>query len=184
MWKLLLQSLRWCCVDCVIPHERDVREEQPHTYMWREQAIIEWSRRSDLGERPLIMLVNLVNSWFCLLTVTTRVISSGDLYCCLLPRCEALLTCRSGFPIATLLYNVLKISEGANAPLVARLASALQLYKSSLCNSKLCVTLGNMQKVHQSNLSAFDTSYAFQPQCFAMIALLQTLQKVFLESAG
>ena len=50
---------------------------------------------------PLIMLVNLVNSWLCLLTVTTRVISSGDLYCCLLPRCKALRSCRSGFPIAT-----------------------------------------------------------------------------------
>jgi len=24
---LLLQPLRWCCVDCVIHHERDVREE-------------------------------------------------------------------------------------------------------------------------------------------------------------
>jgi len=36
-----------------------------------------------------------------LLTVTTGVISSGDLYCYLLPRCEALRTCRSGFPIAT-----------------------------------------------------------------------------------
>ena len=68
---------------------------------WREQAIIEWSRRSDLGEWPLIMLVNLVNSWLCLLTVTTRVISSSDLYCWLLPRCKALRTCRSGFPIAT-----------------------------------------------------------------------------------
>ena len=33
---LLLQPLRWCCVDCVIHHERDVREEQYHTYMWRE----------------------------------------------------------------------------------------------------------------------------------------------------
>ena len=71
--------------------------------MWREQAITEWSRWSDLGEWPLIMLVNLVNSWLCLLTVTTRVISSGDLYCCLLSRCEALRTCRSGFPIATVL---------------------------------------------------------------------------------
>jgi len=38
-----LQPLRWCCVDCVIHHERDVREEQHHTYMWREQPIIEWS---------------------------------------------------------------------------------------------------------------------------------------------
>jgi len=56
--------------------------------IWRQQAIIEWSRWSDLGEWPVIMLVNLVNSWLCLLTVTTRVISSGDLYCCFLPRCE------------------------------------------------------------------------------------------------
>ena len=40
---MLLQPLRWHCVDCVIHHERDVREEQYHRYMWREQAIIEWS---------------------------------------------------------------------------------------------------------------------------------------------
>ena len=40
---MLLQPLRWCCVKCVIHHERDVREEQHHTYMWREQATIEWS---------------------------------------------------------------------------------------------------------------------------------------------
>jgi len=37
----LLQPLRWCCVECVIHHERDVCEEQHHTYMWREQATIE-----------------------------------------------------------------------------------------------------------------------------------------------
>jgi len=29
----LLQSLRWCCVDCVIHQERDVREEQHHIYV-------------------------------------------------------------------------------------------------------------------------------------------------------
>jgi len=40
---MLLQPLRWCCVECVIHHERDVREEQHHSYMWREQEIIEWS---------------------------------------------------------------------------------------------------------------------------------------------
>ena len=39
----MLQPLQWCCVKCVIHHEWDVREEQHHTYMWREQAIIEWS---------------------------------------------------------------------------------------------------------------------------------------------
>ena len=66
---ILLHSLRWCCVDCVIHHERDVREEQPHAYMWREKAIIEWSRWSDLDEWPLTMLVNLVNSQLCLRTV-------------------------------------------------------------------------------------------------------------------
>ena len=32
--------------------------------------------------------------------MTMRVILSGDLCCCLLPQCEALRTCRSGFPIA------------------------------------------------------------------------------------
>jgi len=36
-----LQPFRWCCVDCVIHHERDVSEEQHHRYMWREQAITE-----------------------------------------------------------------------------------------------------------------------------------------------
>ena len=34
--KLLLQPLQWCCVECVIHHERDVHEEQHHSYMWRE----------------------------------------------------------------------------------------------------------------------------------------------------
>jgi len=38
---LLLQRLWWRCVKCMIYHERDVREEQHHTYMWREQATIE-----------------------------------------------------------------------------------------------------------------------------------------------
>jgi len=31
--------------------------------MWRKQAIKEWSRWSDLGELPLIMLVKLMSSW-------------------------------------------------------------------------------------------------------------------------
>jgi len=38
---ILLQPLRWCCVDCVIQLERDVREEQQYIYTWRERAIIE-----------------------------------------------------------------------------------------------------------------------------------------------
>jgi len=34
--NVLLQPVRWCCVDCVIHHERDVREEQK--YVCVEQA--------------------------------------------------------------------------------------------------------------------------------------------------
>ena len=66
---MLLQPLRWRCVNCMVHHERDVREEQKYMYAAR--------------------------------TSNNRVISSGDLYCCLLPRCEALRTSRSGFPITT-----------------------------------------------------------------------------------
>jgi len=33
--KPLLQPLRWCCVDCMIHHERDVREEQKCMYVER-----------------------------------------------------------------------------------------------------------------------------------------------------
>ena len=66
---IVLQPLRWRCVDCVIHHERDVREEQKYICVAR--------------------------------TSNNGVISSGNLYCCLLPWCEALRTCRSGFPIAT-----------------------------------------------------------------------------------
>jgi len=40
--------------------------------------------------------------------------------------------------------------------------SAPQLSKPGLCNFKLCVTSGGMQKVLSSYLSAFATSYAFQ----------------------
>jgi len=32
---MLLQPLRWCCVECVIHHERDVREEQQYIYVAR-----------------------------------------------------------------------------------------------------------------------------------------------------
>ena len=34
-----------------------------------------------------------------------------DLYCCLLPRCEALRTCRSGFPTITIAVFVLNLSD-------------------------------------------------------------------------
>jgi len=92
--KVLLQPLRWCWVKCVIYHERDVREEQYHTYMWREQAIKEWSWRGSSAD---------INVWKIERNDqrTRRVIMACELYCCLLPQCEALRPCHSGFPIAT-----------------------------------------------------------------------------------
>jgi len=71
---MLLQPLRWCCVECVIHNERNVGEEQHPLYVARTS-----------------------NNW---------VISSSELYCCLLPQCEALRTCRSGFSIATQGFNL------------------------------------------------------------------------------
>jgi len=36
LWKTcdvtVLQPLRWCCIDCVIHHEWDVREEQKYMH--------------------------------------------------------------------------------------------------------------------------------------------------------
>jgi len=70
---MLLQPLRWRCVECVIQHERDVGEEQHYIYVTRKS--------------------------------NNRVIAACDLYCCLLPQCEALHTCRSGFLITTVFHN-------------------------------------------------------------------------------
>ena len=66
---LLLQPLRWRCVDCVIHHKWDVHKEQQYIYIY-------------------IYVVRTSNN---------KVIVARDLYCCLLPQCEALRTCRSGF---------------------------------------------------------------------------------------
>jgi len=63
--KFWSQPLRCCCVECVIHHERDVREEQRYMYVAR--------------------------------TSNNRVIMACELCCCLLPQCEALRICRSGF---------------------------------------------------------------------------------------
>jgi len=46
-------------------------------------------------------------------TSNNRVSMACELYCCLLPQCEALRTCRSGFPIAT---QALKYDANAYTP--------------------------------------------------------------------
>ena len=52
-------ALRWTCDS---PRTRCSRRIAP-IYMWHEQAIIECSQWSDLGERPLMLPMKLVNSW-------------------------------------------------------------------------------------------------------------------------
>ena len=67
-------------------------------YAWREQAIIEWLRRG----------ISVDTKWWTIEQNgqrTLRGIAPHDLYCCLLPQCEALRTCRSDFPIAILPFS-------------------------------------------------------------------------------
>ena len=90
---VLLQPLRWRCVDCVIHHEQDVREEQK--YIWVARASNN-KRDCDVKALPILTCERLN-----MMTGVRKEIATHDLHCCLLPRCEALSTCRSGFPIAT-----------------------------------------------------------------------------------
>jgi len=54
-----------------------------------------------------------VNDWTCWLAYAKRD-CEHDLYCCLLPRCEALRACRSGFPIVTIaIFNNRVVFKGS-----------------------------------------------------------------------
>ena len=88
-------ALRWMCSS---PRTGCVRRLTP-VCMWRENAIIQWCRWSDLYKWPIIMLVYLMSSRLYLLTVTTGIISADDLQCCMRPQCEVF----HGFPFPTLL---------------------------------------------------------------------------------
>jgi len=77
---MLLQPLRWRCVECLIHHKRDVREEQQYIYVAR--------------------------------TSNNRVIAARELYCCLLPHCEALRTCRSGFSDRNTMFFPSSVADG------------------------------------------------------------------------
>ena len=64
------------------------------TYKWHEQAIIKLSWCVSSVDTNMWMTER--NNQH-----TQRVIVACDHYCCLLPQCKALRTCRLGFPIAT-----------------------------------------------------------------------------------
>jgi len=44
-------------------------------------------------------------------TSNNRVIMACELYCCLLPQCEALRICRSGFPIVTIITTLQQLTQ-------------------------------------------------------------------------
>jgi len=61
---------------------------QPFCWRYAECAVHhEWNVREEQHHMYVVRTSN------------NRVISSGELYCCLLPQCEALRTCLSGFPL-------------------------------------------------------------------------------------
>ena len=83
----LLQPLGWRCAESAIHHKWDVCKEQQHK---NTEIYVTWASNN-------------------------RVISSGDLYYCLLPQCEALRTCRSSFLITTqvICFLVFRMHMGA-----------------------------------------------------------------------
>ena len=92
----LLQPLGWRCIECAIHHGTATvcaRRITP-ICMWREHAIIDWSWRASSADTNMWTIERSDQR-------TRRVIMACDLYCCLLPQCEALRTCHSVFPIAT-----------------------------------------------------------------------------------
>ena len=54
---IMLQRLRWRCVECVIDHERDVREEQQYVYVART------SSKRDYDAWSLLLLPAAVRSF-------------------------------------------------------------------------------------------------------------------------
>jgi len=55
---MLLQPLRWCCVDCVTHHERDVREEQDHIFVARAS-----NNKRDCDAWSLLLVAATVRSF-------------------------------------------------------------------------------------------------------------------------
>jgi len=80
-------------------------------------------------------------------TSNNRVISSGDLFCCLLPQCEALRTCRSGFPIATALIKLYRAIEEEDCdPLIQFFQWITMKYKLSKRQKMILLQKSNRKK--------------------------------------
>jgi len=151
---ILLQPAGWRCVECAILHEWDVCEEQ-HPYICCEQAIIKWSWQVISAD---------TNMWTteCNDERTRRVISSGDLYCCLLPQYEALRTCRLGFLIATKWYcdQAVKAMPSETFTKKVRLVQFIVKRMGCCCNLLVGVAL-NCAIHHEQDLREKQHPYIF-----------------------
>jgi len=108
---LMLQPLRWRCVECVIPHERMCAKNNS-IYPWHEQAIIEWLRR-------MISIVACCRS-VTLCAHAARVFDRNKMVLC--PGCEG----RAGFSLQTSVHNCTpncEIAKQLHAQVLARYAN-------------------------------------------------------------
>ena len=131
-----MQPLRWCCVECVIHHERDVREEQKYIFVVRASK----------SERDC----------------------EHDLCCCLLPRCEALRTCRSGFPITTLALlkvfaDVVNFCDKENSCISAAVPSAK--FVMITLQETGCKGVVELKKAFQQNMNRYFYGEDIRQQC-------------------
>jgi len=70
-------------------------------------------------------------------TCNNRVIAAHDLYCCWLPQCEVLRTCRSGFPVRSGLNIVFQqIKFCVCADYATRVVNLLQFYDKIVSTSR------------------------------------------------
>ena len=72
-------------------------------------------------------------------TSNNRVIAACDLYWCLLPQCEALRTCRSGFPTATGSKNSFRINFFRLQPIPIEKEDTVETVKAKISEASIFV---------------------------------------------
>jgi len=129
-WNIVLQPLRWRCVVCVIHHHHE---------------------RDVREEQHHIYVTRTSNN---------RVIMACDFYCCLLPQCEALRTCRKSFPTATVVLG--RCNNVFSARLCSSGSSERKLRYLLLCVVFPTIALSSADRpLHNSFLTFFYLSTPF-----------------------
>jgi len=90
--------------------------------LWKGGDVVATSQlalREMCESSRMVMCVENNTHLYLVRTSNNRVISSGYLYNCMLPQCEALRTCRSSFPIATQEIEPTSLSFACPSPVTA-----------------------------------------------------------------